>query len=123
MKQILVLSLFLFLSGYIVQPTEGQTCIVVDVIYAEQSVEESFELCGSTNLVADILNEHADTLQLELTSSTFGDYVSGLVGYNFETLGLSYYWAISVNEEYAEVGISELIVATGDQLVFEASSY
>ena len=123
MKQILVLSLFLFLSGCIVQPTEGQTCIVVDVIYAEQSVEESFELCGSTNLVADILNEHADTLQLELTSSSFGDYVSGLAGYNFETLGLNYFWEISVNDTTAEVGISELIVVTDDRLLFEASPY
>lgn len=123
MKRLLVLSLFLFLTGCIVQPTEGQTCIVVDVIYAEQSVEESFELCGSTNLVADILNEHADTLQLELTSSSFGDYVSGLVGYNFETLGLNYFWEISVNDTTAEVGISELIVGTDDRLLFEASPY
>lgn len=123
MKQVLVLSLFLLLSGCIVQPTQVQTCIVVDVVYSDASINESFDVCGSTNLVADILDEHANTLQLELTSSSFGDYVSGLLGYNFETLGLSYYWAISVNDTTAEVGISELLVVTGDRLLFNASPY
>lgn len=123
MKQIIVLSLFILLSGCIVQPTQAQTCIVVDVVYTEESVDESFELCGPTNLVGDILNEHVQTLELEITSSSFGDYVSGLLGYNFETLGLSYYWEISVNETTAEVGISELIVAAGDRLLFNASPY
>jgi hypothetical protein len=74
-------------------------------------------------LVADILNEHVETLSLEVTSSSFGDYVSGLLGYNFETLGLSYYWAISVNDTIAEVGISQLIVVSGDRLLFQASPY
>jgi hypothetical protein len=123
MKHFIVLSLLLVLSGCIEQPTQVQTCIVVDVVYSEQSVEESFELCGATNLVSDILNEHIETLSLEVTSSSFGDYVSGLLGYNFETLGLSYYWAISVNDTTAEVGISQLIVVSGDRLLFQASPY
>jgi hypothetical protein len=123
MKHFIVLSLLLVLSGCIDQPTQAQTCIVVDVVYSEQSVEKSFELCGATNLVADILNEHVETLSLEVTSSSFGDYVSGLLGYNFETLGLSYYWAISVNDTIAEVGISQLIVVSGDRLLFQASPY
>jgi hypothetical protein len=49
--------------------------------------------------------------------------VSGLRGYNFETLGLSMYWAIYLNGEFAMVGISELLLEEGDVLLFEASSY
>jgi hypothetical protein len=123
MKQSIVLSMFLILTGCVIQPTQVQTCIVVEVVYSDEAVEESFELCGPSNLVGDLLNEHVELLQLELTSSSFGDYVSGLLGYNFETLGLSYYWAISVNDTYAEVGISELLVETGDRLLFTASPY
>jgi outer membrane receptor for ferrienterochelin and colicin len=86
-------------------------------------MDESYELCGPTNLTADLLNAHQTTLGLEITSSSFGDYVSGLRGYNFETLGLSMYWAIYLNDEFAMVGISELLIADGDVLLFEASSY
>jgi hypothetical protein len=123
MKHVFVLSLVLFLSGCMLQPTNTQTCIVAQVVYEAESIDASFELCGPTTLVADILNNHVDELQLELTSSSFGDYVSGLLGVNFETLGVKYYWAILVNDEMAAVGISELIVESGDRLLFVASPY
>lgn len=122
MRSFFVLSIALLLLGC-TTVTEEQTCITVDIVYQEVSMDESYELCGPTNLTADLLNAHQTTLGLEITSSSFGDYVSGLRGYNFETLGLSMYWAIYLNDEFAMVGISELLIADGDVLLFEASSY
>lgn len=122
MRRIFVLSIAWLLLGC-TTVTEQQTCITVEIVYQEVSMDESYELCGPTNLTADLLNAHQATIGLEITSSSFGDYVSGLRGYNFETLGLSMYWAIYLNEEFAMVGISELLIADGDVLLFEASSY
>jgi uncharacterized protein YceK len=123
MRNIFVLSMIAWLLLGCTTVAEQETCVTVSVVYQEVSMEESYELCGPTNLTADLLNAHQSTLGLELTSSSFGDYVSGLRGYNFETLGLSMYWAIYLNEEFAMVGISELLIENGDVLLFEASSY
>jgi hypothetical protein len=122
MKRFFVLSIAWLLLGC-TTVTEQQTCVTVDIVYQEVSIDESYELCGPTNLTADLLDLHQSNLGLEITSSSFGDYVSGLRGYNFETLGLSMYWAIYLNGEFAMVGISELLLEEGDVLLFEASSY
>jgi hypothetical protein len=122
MRSLLVLSIAWLLLGC-TTVTEKETCVTVGIVYQEVAMQESYELCGPTNLTADLLNIHQATLGLEITSSSFGDYVSGLRGYNFETLGLSMYWAIYLNDEFAMVGISELLIADGDELLFEASPY
>lgn len=122
MKHFIVLSLLWLMVGC-TTVTEEQTCITVTIVYEEVDIDESHSLCGPSNLTADILQANAALLDLELTSSSFGDYVSGLKGYNFETLGRSMYWAIYFNDEFAMVGISELVVEEGDRLLFEASPY
>ena len=122
MRNIFVLSIAWLLLGC-TTVTEQETCVTVEVVYEEVLMQESYELCGPTNLTADMLNLHQSTLGLEITSSSFGDYVSGLRGYNFETLELSMYWAIYLNDEFAMVGISELLLDDGDVLLFEASPY
>lgn len=122
MKVLIVLSLVWLVVGC-TTVTEDQTCITVDLVYEEVGLLESHSLCGPTNLTADILQMNQAVLGLEITSSSFGDYVSGLRGYNFETLGLQMYWAIYLNDEFAMVGISELLVEEGDRLLFEATGY
>jgi hypothetical protein len=122
MKWFIVLSLLWLVVGC-TAVAEEQTCITVELVYEDVGIEESHSLCGPTNLTADILQANATLLGLEVTSSSFGDYVSGLRGFNFETLGLQMYWAIYLNEEFAMVGISELLVEEGDRLLFEATGY
>lgn len=122
MKVLIVLSLVWLVVGC-TTVTDEQTCITVDLVYEEVGLLESHSLCGPTNLTADILQMNQAVLGLEITSSSFGDYVSGLRGYNFETLGLQMYWAIYLNDTFAMVGISELLVEEGDRLLFEATGY
>jgi hypothetical protein len=123
MNRLLILSLVCVLWGCAVTPVVEETCITVELVYEAVSLNDTFDVCGPTNLAADILTANAELLGLEITPSSFGDYVSGMAGFNFDTLGLNVYWAIFHNDEAALVGISELIVAPQDVLLFEATPY
>jgi hypothetical protein len=123
MKHLFILSAILFLSACETTPVTDEICITIDVVYDEQAINETFEACASSIIAEDFLLAIDDELELEVVSSSFGNYVAGLVGYNFESLGMNAYWAIYLNDEYAPVGISELEVAKGDVLLFITETY
>ncbi len=123
MKHLFILSAIVFLSACETTPVSDETCITIDVIYDAEGINDSFEACTESLIAEDFLMSIEDELDLEIVSSSFGNYVAGLVGFNFESLGMNAYWAIYLNEDYAPVGISELEVAEGDVLLFVTETY
>jgi hypothetical protein len=123
MKHFVILSAILFLGACEPAPLTDETCITIDVVYEAQGVDESFDACAESTIAEDFLMSIEADLELEVVTSSFGNYVAGLMGYNFETLGMSAYWAIYLNDEYAPVGVSELEVQEGDVLLFITETY
>lgn len=123
MKHLFILSAIVLLSACETTPVTDETCITIDVVYEAEGVNESFDACAESSIAEDFLLAIEDDLKLEIVSSSFGNYVAGLVGYNFESLGMNAYWAIYLNDEYAAVGISELEVEEGDVLLFITETY
>ncbi len=123
MKHLFILSAILFLSACEITPVTDETCITIDVVYEAEGINESYASCTESVIAQDFVQAIEEELEVELVSSSFGDYVAGLAGYNFETLGMNAYWAIYLNDEYAPVGISELEVADGDILLFITETY
>lgn len=123
MKHFIILSAILLLAACEASPQSDEVCIRVDVVYEAQGVDETFDACTNSTIAEDFLIAIEDEIALEVVSSSFGNYVAGLLGYNFETLGMNAYWAIYLNDEYAQVGISELQVAEGDVLLFITEEY
>lgn len=123
MKHLVILSAILLLSACQPAPQTDEICITVDVVYEAEGVNESFDACSSSTIAEDFLMSIEEKLDLEVVSSSFGNYVAGLLGFNFETLGMNAYWAIYINDEYAQVGISELDVTEGDVLLFITETY
>jgi len=123
MKKLLVLVLLSFALFGCQATKEGSKCIEITIVYAEENVNDEIEVCTDAEYLAGMLDEVKDEIELEITSSDFGDYVSGLKGFNFETLGISYYWAIYVNGDYGMYGISDQPVEDGDEFEFRAESY
>lgn len=125
MKKLLLVLLAVFtltLAGC-QQTQKGDKCLTIEIVYADENINEEVEVCTDAEFLKDVLLENAEELEVETTDSDFGAYLSGLKGYNFETLGMSYYWAIFVNDEYAMLGISDQPVADGDVFKFEATSF
>lgn len=104
------------------QSNTGSKCVEIEVVYADENVEEVVSVCTDVETVEELLTEQEE-VEVDLTESSMGSYVSGMAGYNFEEEGLSLYWAIYVNGEYAMVGISELLVNDGDVYKFEATGW
>jgi hypothetical protein len=123
MKHLVILSAIVLLGACEPAPLTDETCITIDVVYEAQGVNESFDACTESAIAEDFLMAIEDDLELEVVSSSFGNYVAGLRGYNFETLGISAYWAIYLNDEYAPVGISDLEIQEGDVLLFVTETY
>jgi hypothetical protein len=123
MKHLVILSAIVLLGACEPAPMTDETCITIDVVYEAEGINESFDACAESVIAEDFLMAIEADLELEVISSSFGNYVAGLMGYNFETLGMSAYWAIYLNDEYAPVGISELEVDEGDVLLFNTETY
>ena len=125
MKKIVVLLLVMvtiILFGC--QPTQqGSKCVTLEVVYEAEGINESIEACTDEEYLLGVLDENAEELGLEKTESSFGVYVSGLKDFNFEALGMSYYWSIFVNDEYGMLGVLDQPVANGDIFKFEATSF
>ena len=123
MKHLFILSAIVLLSACETTLSSDETCITIDVIYDAEEINETFNACAESVIAEDFLMSIEDELNLEIVSSSFGNYVAGLVGYNFESLGMNAYWAIYLNDEYAPVGVSELEVEEGDVLLFITETY
>lgn len=102
---------------------QGSKCVTIEVVYAEEELNETMDVCTDAEYMLGLLEENADELGVETTDSDFGVYLSGLKGYNFETLGMNYYWSIFINGEYGMLGISDQPVLDGDVYKFEAASF
>lgn len=102
---------------------EGSKCITFELVYADESIDESIEACTDAEYLLEALEENTEEIGLETTEASFGVYVSGIKGYNFETLGMSYYWSIFVNGEYGLLGASAQPVIDGDVFKLEATSF
>lgn len=126
---VLMAAITLSLTGCQQETQEGEKCITLEVVYqdeeAEIDVNDSLEVCTDAEFLIGVLEENTDELGVEFAGedSEWGAYLAGLKGYNFETLGMSYYWSIYVNEEYGMLGISDQPVADGDVFKFEAASF
>lgn len=117
-----VLSLVFLLVGCTTEQV-GSKCVTIEVSYVEEEIELVSDVCTDALTLEELLFEHEEVYEPEITEASFGNYLSGLVGYNFETLGLSYYWGIYVNGEYGLSGISDQEVVDGDTYTFEATGF
>ncbi len=109
------------------QPEEqqGAKCVTFEIVYADEEVNETMEVCTDAEFLYDVLMENQEELKVETAGeeSEFGAYLEGLYGYNFTTLEMSYYWSIYINDEYGMLGITTQPVADGDTYKFEATGY
>ena len=105
------------------QTQQGSKCVTLEVVYEAEGISETIEACTDEEYLLGVLEENAEELGLETTEASFGVYVAGLVDYNFEALGMGYYWSIFVNDEYGMLGVSDQPVVDGDVFKFEAASF
>ena len=102
---------------------DGSNLVTIEIVYEDEEIEETFQFCTEEEFLLGVLDENAEELLPEYTDGAYGKYLSGLYEYNFETLEMSYYWAIIVNGDYGMLGISEQPVTDGDVFKFEAASF
>lgn len=105
------------------QVQEGSKCVTIEVVYEDEEINDSLEVCTDAEYMLELLEENTDELEVETTDSDFGVYLSGLKGFNFETLGMNFYWSIYINDDYGMLGIADQPVADGDVYKFEATSF
>ncbi|XMB86909.1 DUF4430 domain-containing protein [Mycoplasmatota bacterium WC44] len=123
MKKVLYALLLSFVLFGCAKTTEGEKCVTIEVVYGDEGIDKSYDYCTDQEYLLGLLDEQSEELEVEKTNYDFGPMVSGLKGFNFESLGLKYYWSIYVNGEYGMLGISDQPVTDGDVYKFEATSF
>ena len=93
-------------------------CSVTDISGASHTYPAGDDLLGICALVAAKAEGYVSGF--ELTDASFGLFVSSLDGID---AGTNEYWAIWINDGYANCGVSCQTLASGDEIAFVRTSY
>ncbi len=102
---------------------DGSKLVTIEVVYEDEEINDTYQYCSNEEFLLGVLEANSEELAPETNEASFGVYLSGLKGFNFETLGMSSYWSIYVNGDYGMLGVADQPVADGDVFKFEATSF
>ena len=95
---------------------EGEKSVTIEVIIGAQGIEESFSYRTNQAYLEGLLAEHQDQLQVKTEDSSFGPFLSGILGIDADAS--KEFFLIQVDGEDASVGIASLPVEDGKTYSF-----
>ncbi len=100
---------------------EGEKEITLDVIIEKEGIDENFTFETEADFLSGLIEEEAETLEVEYEDTEFGMSVTEIFGYALD--GDSEYLHILVNGEDAETGLSGIELMDGDEYTLELRSF
>lgn len=110
---LLVAGYFLFLAP---KAQIGSKAVTIQVVIPAKNVNRSFHYQTKQKYVSDLLKEHQADLQVTTQQSSYGDFVSGMLGITADAK--KEFFNIKVNGKDATVGVSQLPVENGKTYTF-----
>ena len=115
---IAVIAIALFVKNFMPKPvsTEGSKTVTVK-IDGGSAMTFTYTVHTDGKYLIDVMNEmkESEMFTFETQDSQYGAYVTSINGKEADS---SHYWAIYVNDDYGQYGISEQPVNDGDAYAF-----
>lgn len=90
------------------------------MIYDKDNVEIfKKELHTEAQYLSDVL-EKTENLDIQMQNTEYGKYITSIQGISE---GDDYYWSYYINDEYAEVGVSNCEIKDGDRYTFKIEKF
>lgn len=110
------LLLFSYQTWLAPKATQGAKAITLEVSIPRENIDKTFSYKTDHAFVGELLEEKKAELQVETKDSSFGAYITGMMGVAADEK--SEFYNIKVNGEDAMVGISELPLEDGSTYTF-----
>lgn len=93
----------------------------ISIMIYDKDNEEIFkkELRTEAQYLSDVLEE-TENLDIQMQDTEYGKYITSIQGISE---GDDYYWSYYINDEYAEVGVSNCEIKEGDRYTFKIEKF
>lgn len=93
----------------------------ISIMIYDKDNEEIFkiELRTEAQYLSDVLEE-TENLDIQMQDTEYGKYITSIQGISE---GDDYYWSYYINDEYAEVGVSNCEIKDGDRYTFKIEKF
>lgn len=93
----------------------------ISIMIYDKDNEEIFkkELYTEAQYLSDVL-EKTENLDIQMQDTEYGKYITSIQGISE---GDDYYWSYYINDEYAEVGVSNCEIKDGDRYTFKIEKF
>lgn len=121
---ILVLTLLLFVGYQTVfspKGVEGSKEVTIHIINEKEDVDKSFEYKTDDEFLLALLEENKEELGASFETFDFGTMVTGMMGYTADEK--TEYFHVTINDEDAMTGPSEIPLNDKETYTFELINY
>jgi len=121
---VLAVAMLLVFTGCQKAPAAAASAktVTVEVVAESQNIDLSFTYTTEGEMLADVLEEHAEELGMTIEDGDYGAYIVAAGGYTADG-SANEFWAIKVNGEEGMNGASTQPLTDGDVYTIELATW